>query len=113
LAQTFTTAARHYKVARVCCCFPVPPDYYYQDFVAFVVVDCGKEKPNSGGGMQAEHGHGGCRSVENRDPVLLTLFLGKGSSVDLDSMQQLHAAIDARVTPRIAQLLNEGKTLAA
>jgi hypothetical protein len=113
MAQAFTTAARHYKVARVCCCFPVPHDDYFQDFVAFVVVDCGKEKPNSGGGMQAERGHGGCRSVENRDPVLLTLFLGKGSSVDLDSMQQLHAAIDARVTPRVSQLLNEGRTLAA
>ena len=114
LAQTFALTARLYKVVRFVLLRLALPDSCFKDFVAFVVVDCGKESAGSGDSLHAENeDHGGCRGVKNRDPVLLTLFLGKGSRAEVGSMQQLQGAIDARVAPRITQLLNEGHTPAA
>ncbi len=84
------------------------PSLFPQDFVAFVVVDCGAEK--AGGGMRQEQGsHGGCKEILQREPVVLSLFLAKGTRVEVENMRQLQGVVDAHAVPHVMQLLNEGQ----
>ena len=60
--------------------------------------------------MRQEQGsHGGCKDILQREPVVLSLFLAKGTRVDVEGMRQLQGTIDAHAVPHVTQLLNEGQ----
>ncbi len=84
------------------------PSLFHQDFVAFAVVDCGAEK-KAGGGMRQQGSHDGCKDILQREPAVLSLFLAKGTRVDVESMKQLQGTVDAHAVPHVTQLLNEGQ----
>ncbi len=58
---------------------------------------------------QQQGSHDGCKDILQREPAVLSLFLAKGTRVDVESMKQLQGTVDAHAVPHVTQLLNEGQ----